>query len=74
MSLSPIDFSFWQNSDGSVKWGNIDRVYEMEWSVEMVLHPKSTVLEQRVSLSNRSDVRHRFDSGSAVSEINRVTR
>ena len=26
----------------------------------MVLRPKSTVLEQRVTLSNRSDVRHRF--------------
>ena len=62
MSLSPIDFSFSQNADGSasVTVGNIDRVYGMQWSVEMLLRPKSTVLEQRVSLSNRSDVRHRF--------------
>ena len=62
MSLSPIDFAFAQNSDGSasVTVGNIDRVYGMRWSVEMVLRPKSTVLEQRVTLSNRSDVRHRF--------------
>src|SRR3954470_11585731 len=62
MSLSPIDFSFAQNSDGraSVTVGNVDRVYGMQWSVEMVLRPKSTVLEQRVTLSNRSDVRHRF--------------
>jgi Flp pilus assembly protein TadD len=62
MSLSPIDFSFGQNSDGSasVAVGNIDRVYGMQWSVEMVLRPKSTVLEQRVKLYNRSNVRHRF--------------
>jgi tetratricopeptide (TPR) repeat protein len=62
MSLSPIDYAFSQNSDGSasVTVGNIDRVYGMQWSVEMLLRPKSTVLEQRVSLSNRSDVRHRF--------------
>jgi tetratricopeptide (TPR) repeat protein len=62
MSLSPIDFAFAQNSDGSssVTVGNVDRVYGMRWSVEMVLRPKSTVLEQRVTLSNRSDVRHRF--------------
>jgi hypothetical protein len=32
----------------------------MEWTVELILRPKSTVLEQRVTLSNRSDVRHRF--------------
>ena len=62
MSLSPIDFAFRQNTDGStsVIVGNIDRVYGMEWSVEMVLRPKSTVLEERVALYNRSNVRHRF--------------
>lgn len=62
MSLSPIDFAFAQNSDGSasVTVGNVDRVYGMRWSVEMVLRPRSTVLEERVTLSNRSDVRHRF--------------
>jgi tetratricopeptide (TPR) repeat protein len=62
MSLSPIDFAFAQNADGSasVTVGNVDRVYGMEWSVEMVLRPKSTILEQRVTLSNRSEVRHRF--------------
>lgn len=62
MSLSPIDFSFGQESDGSasVTVGNVDRVYGMQWSVQMLLRPKSTVLEQRVTLYNRSDVRHRF--------------
>ena len=61
-SMSPVDFAFHKNADGSasVIVGNIDRVYGMEWTVELVLRPKSTVLEERVTLSNRSDVRHRF--------------
>ena len=62
VSLSPVDFAFGQNKDGSafVVVGNVDRVYGMQWSVELVLRPHSTVLEQRVTLNNRSDVRHRF--------------
>src|ERR1700722_15251789 len=62
VSLSPVDFAFGQKDDGSayVQVGNIDRVYGMQWSVELVLQPHSTVLEQRVTLNNRSDVRHRF--------------
>ena len=62
MSLSPVDFAFAQHADGSgsVTVGNIDRVYGMQWSVEMRLRPNSTVLEQRVTLYNRDDVRHRF--------------
>ena len=62
VSLSPVDFAFHTNSDGSasVIVGNVDRVYGMQWSVELVLRPHSMVLEQRVTLNNRSDVRHRF--------------
>ena len=62
VTMSPIDFAFATHDDGSasVSVGNIDRVYGMEWTVELILRPKSTVLEQRVTLSNRSDVRHRF--------------
>ncbi len=62
MSMSPVDFAFGAHEDGSasVAVGNIDRVYGMEWSVELILRPGSTVLEQRVRLSNRSDVRQRF--------------
>jgi tetratricopeptide (TPR) repeat protein len=62
VSLSPVDFAFGQRDDGSafVQVGNIDRVYGMQWSVELVLQPHSTVLEERVTLNNRSDVRHRF--------------
>src|SRR5216683_2119743 len=62
VSMSPVDFAFAKHDDGSaaVTVGNIDRVYGMQWTVELVLRPKSTVLEQRVTLNNRSDVRHRF--------------
>ena len=62
VSLSPVDFAFGQIDDGSgfVQVGNVDRVYGMQWSVELVLKPHSTVLEERVTLNNRSDVRHRF--------------
>src|SRR4051812_19907566 len=62
VTMSPVNFAFAQHADGSVSAtvGNIDRVYGMEWTVELILRPKSTVLEQRVTLTNRSDVRHRF--------------
>jgi predicted Zn-dependent protease len=61
-TVSPVDFAYGQKEDGSasVQVGNIDRVYGMQWRVELVLRPRSTVLEERVTLNNRSDVRHRF--------------
>lgn len=62
VSMSPVDFSFAQHNDGSasVTVGNIDRVYGMQWSVELILRPGSTLLEEHVTLYNRSDVRHRY--------------
>src|SRR5437667_1159029 len=62
VSMSPVDFAYAGHEDGSasITVGNVDRVYGMEWSVELTLRPGSTVLEQRVTLSNRSDVRNRF--------------
>lgn len=62
VSMSPVDFSFAKNGDGSasVFVGNIDRPYGMQWTVELRLAPGSTLLEERVTLYNRSDVRHRF--------------
>ena len=62
VSLSPVDFAFGTKNDGSasVTVGNVDRVYGMQWTVELVVRPHSTVLEQKVTLNNRSDVRHRF--------------
>ena len=62
MSMSPVDIAYASHEDGSgsVTVGNVDRVYGMEWSVELILRPGYTVMEQRVLLSNRSDVRHRF--------------
>jgi Flp pilus assembly protein TadD len=62
VTMSPVNFAFAKHDDGSasVTVGNVDRVYGMEWTVELSLRPQSTVLEQRVTLSNRSDARHRF--------------
>ncbi len=61
-SMSPVDFATVKHEDGSASvWvANIDRVYGMQWRVELILRPGSTVLEQRVRLHNRSDLRHRF--------------
>ncbi len=62
VSLSPVPYSMHTlpDSSASVTVGNVDRVYGMEWSTELRLQPGSTVLEERVTLYNRSDVRHRF--------------
>src|SRR3954452_15549241 len=62
VSVSPVNFAYSSHGDGSasVTVGNVDRVYGMEWTVELILRPASTLLEERVRLENRSDVRHRF--------------
>ena len=62
VSLSPVDFAYRTNNDGSasVTISNIDRPYGMQWQVELVLKPKSSLLEERVTLYNRSDIRHRY--------------
>src|SRR5579884_2689082 len=62
VSMSPVDFAFANRDDGSgvITVGNIDRPYGMQWRVELALRPGSTVLEEHVTLYNRSDVRHRF--------------
>ena len=62
VTASPVDFAIEKKADGSasVQVGNVDRVYGMQWTVELILRPASTVLEERVTLNNRSDVRHRF--------------
>src|SRR4051794_18439927 len=62
MSMSPVDFATSENADGSgsVTVGNIDRPYGMQWRVELILRPRSTVLEERVTLYNHSDARRRY--------------
>ena len=78
VSMSPVEFSFGKHADGSASvWvGNIDRVYGMEWVVELRLRPGSTVLEEHVTLNNRSDVRHRFywwnNAGVEVKDDSRI--
>ncbi|MGB6690569.1 MAG: DUF5107 domain-containing protein [Terracidiphilus sp.] len=62
VSMSPVDFAYASHDDGSASvWvGNVDRPYGMQWQVELVLRPGSTLLEERVTLYNRSDIRHRY--------------
>ncbi len=62
VSVSPVDFSYGAHAEGSasVTVGNIDRVYGMEWTVELVLRPGVAMLETHTTLTNRDRVRHRF--------------
>ncbi len=48
MSMSPVDFAYAAHEDGSasVTVGNIDRVYGMEWSVELILRPGSAEVQR----------------------------
>ncbi len=62
MTASPVDFSTSTSPDGSASvWvRNIDRVYGMEWCVELTLHPGQAVLVQKTTLYNPNHSRHRF--------------
>jgi tetratricopeptide (TPR) repeat protein len=62
MTASPVDFSTSTAADGSASvWvRNIDRVYGMEWCVELTLHPGEALLEQKTTLYNPGAERHRF--------------
>jgi tetratricopeptide (TPR) repeat protein len=62
MTVSPVDFAMTHQPDGSASvWvGNIDRVYGMQWRVQLTLRPGRSYLEQRTTLYNGSDTRHRF--------------
>jgi Flp pilus assembly protein TadD len=62
VTISPVDFAWSKSADGSasVTVGNRDRVYGMDWTVEVILRAASTVLEERVTLSNHSDLRHHY--------------
>jgi hypothetical protein len=46
VSMAPVSYSYANREDGgaSVTVGNIDRVYGMEWVVELTLHPVSSFL------------------------------
>src|ERR1700730_9857423 len=62
MTVSPVDFATGREPDGgaSVWVGNIDRAYGMQWRVQLTLRPGRAYLEQKTTLYNRSDTRHRF--------------
>jgi hypothetical protein len=54
-----VIFSAPGDVSASVWVGNIDRAYGMQWGEELVSIPGSTLPEERVTLYDRSDVRHR---------------
>jgi tetratricopeptide (TPR) repeat protein len=62
VSMSPVDYATTTSPDGSASvWvGNVDRVYGMQWRVELRLRPGSSLLEQHVALYNPSPLRRRF--------------
>jgi tetratricopeptide (TPR) repeat protein len=62
MTVSPVDFATSREPDGGASlWvGNIDRAYGMQWRVQLTLRPGRAYLEQKTTLYNRSDTRHRF--------------
>ncbi len=62
VTVSPVDFATTTAPDGSASvWiSNVDRVTGMQWRVQLTLRPGRSVLEQRTTLSNPGDVRHRF--------------
>jgi tetratricopeptide (TPR) repeat protein len=62
VTVSPVDFATSREPDGgaSVWVGNIDRSYGMQWRVQLTLRPGRACLEQKTTLYNRSDTRHRF--------------
>src|SRR6266581_507846 len=78
MTVSPVDFSTSREPDGgaSVWVGNIDRPYGMQWRVQLTLRPGQACLEQKTTLYNRSDTRHRFywwtNAGVQVGEDSRI--
>ena len=59
VSISPVDFAVRSEPDGAgrVVVEEIDRITGMQWRVEYILRPASTVLQQRVTLYNRSPMR-----------------
>jgi tetratricopeptide (TPR) repeat protein len=78
MTTSPVSVAYATDLDGSgsVWVGNTDRVYGMEWVVQLTLRAGRAVLEQNTTLSNRSEVRRRFywwtNAGVRVTDDSRI--
>jgi len=78
MTTSPVSVAYASDLDGSgsVWIGNVDRVYGMEWLVQLTLRPGRAVLEQNTVLYNRSEVRRRFywwtNAGVRVDDDSRI--
>lgn len=62
VTVSSVDYAYADHADGSSSvWvANVDRVTGMQWRSEFVLRPGAAVLEQHVTLENRSNFRQRY--------------
>jgi tetratricopeptide (TPR) repeat protein len=61
VTVSPVDFAWRREPGRAMVWvGARDRVTGMEWRVEFVLREGAAMLEQNVSLSNQTAVRHPY--------------
>ena len=61
-TISPIDYCFRENPDGSVSVyiGDLEWVHREKWSVKLTLHPDRAYLEQEVRLYNPTPVPQRY--------------
>jgi tetratricopeptide (TPR) repeat protein len=61
VTVSPVDFAWRREPGRAMVWvGARDRVTGMEWRVEFVLREGAAMLEQNVTLSNQTAVRHPY--------------
>lgn len=60
-STSPVDFAFRQEKDLATVWmSTTDRVTGMRWVTKFILRAGRAVLEENVTLSNPTSVRHPY--------------
>lgn len=60
-TVSPVDFGFRQDAQSAIVWvGAVDRATGMKWRCEFVLRDGVAALEQNVTLSNPTGVRHPY--------------
>jgi tetratricopeptide (TPR) repeat protein len=62
VTVSPVQWATRRNADGSatVVLSSVDRVTGMEWRVEATLRPGVDLLEDKLTLYNRSEVRRPY--------------
>jgi len=61
-TMSPVDSRMVRGEDGSATiWvGDVERKHRMAWAVGIRLHPKSSLIETEIRLSNRTALPHPY--------------